>query len=209
MEELVYLKNDEAVCDSLQVAEKKAVKDVGDIIIFAAVEGYDNGFSAFDYWFKDAGSKESLLLLACEFLVRNDFNGYKLLKAYSMESHIHGENTGYLEFLIQSGHLSQFAKRDTKRNGKKRVYVFDMNGNFVKIGVSNDVSERSKQVSNSAGIAVTRIYASDFLNDCFSVENKMHTVFKDKKMSGEFFHVPFDEAVAVLKALTKKEISGL
>ena len=75
MNELVYLKNDEAVCDSLQVAEKKLIEDVNNIIILSIEENYDNGFTAFDYWFKDTGNKESLLLLACEFLMKNDLRG--------------------------------------------------------------------------------------------------------------------------------------
>lgn len=203
MNELVYLKNDEAVCDSLQVAEKKLIEDVNNIIISSIEENYDNGFTAFDYWFKDTGSKESLLLLACEFLMKNDFRGYKLLKAYSRESYAYGQNTGYLEFLIQSGQISQFLKRSEDRKRKKKVYVFDMSGKFVKIGVSKDTNKRSRQVSTSSGISVTRIYESDLLDDSFLIENKMHTLFKERRILGEFFSVSFEEAVTALKAMTK------
>lgn len=169
-------------------------------------ENYDNGFTAFDYWFKDTGNKESLLLLACEFLMKNDLRGYKLLKAYSRESYAYGQNTGYLEFLIQSGHISQFLKRSEDRKRKKKVYVFDMSGKFVKIGVSEDTSKRSRQVSNSSGIPVTRIYETDFTDNSYLIESKIHALFKKRRISGEFFSVPFEEAVTALKAMTKRNL---
>ena len=208
MNELVYLKNNEAVCDSLQVAEKKLIEDVNNIIISSIEENYDNGFAAFDYWFKDTGNKESLLLLACEFLMKNDLRGYKLLKAYSRESYAYGQNTGYLEFLIQSGHISQFLKRSEDRKRKKKVYVFDMSGKFVKIGVSEDTSKRSKQVSNSSGIPVTRIYETNFTDNSYLIESKIHALFKKRRMSGEFFSVPFEEAVEAVKNLAYLEATA-
>jgi len=205
MNELVYLKNNEAVCDSLQVAAKKLIEDVNNIIILSIKENYDNGFTAFDYWFKDTGNKESLLLLACEFLMKNDLRGYKLLKAYSRESYAYGQNTGYLEFLIQSGHISQFLKRSEDRKRKKKVYVFDMSGKFVKIGVSEDTSKRSRRVSNSSGIPVTRIYETNFTDNSYLIESKIHALFKKRRMSGEFFSVPFEEAVEAVKNLAYLE----
>lgn len=208
MNELVYLKNNKAVCDSLQVAEKKLIEDVNNIIILSIEENYDNGFTAFDYWFKDTGNKESLLLLACEFLMKNDLRGYKLLKAYSRESYAYGQNTGYLEFLIQSGHISQFLKRSEDRKRKKKVYVFDMSGKFVKIGVSEDTSKRSKQVSNSSGIPVTRIYETNFTDNSYLIESKIHALFKKRRMSGEFFSVPFEEAVEAVKNLAYLEATA-
>lgn len=208
MNELVYLKNNKAVCDSLQVAEKKLIEDVNNIIISSIEENYDNGFTAFDYWFKDTGNKESLLLLACEFLMKNDLRGYKLLKAYSRESYAYGQNTGYLEFLIQSGHISQFLKRSEDRKRKKKVYVFDMSGKFVKIGVSEDTSKRSKQVSNSSGIPVTRIYETNFTDNSYLIESKIHALFKKRRMSGEFFSVPFEEAVEAVKNLAYLEATA-
>src|SRR5699024_10836933 len=147
------------------------IEDVNNIIISSIEENYDNGFAAFDYWFKDIGNKESLLLLACEFLMKNDLRGYKLLKAYSRESYAYGQNTGYLEFLIQSGHISQFLKRSEDRKRKKKVYVFDMSGKFVKIGVSEDTSKRSRRVSNSSGIPVTRIYETNFTDNSYLIES--------------------------------------
>lgn len=206
MNELVYLKNDEAVCDSLQAAEKKLIEDVNNIIISSIEENYDNGFAAFDYWFKDIGRKENILFLACEFLMRNDWRGYKLLKAYSKDSYVYGENTGYLEFLILSGHINAISKRSTDKKRRKKVYVFDMSGKFIKIGVSENTNKRSKQVSNSSGIPVTRIYESDLLDDSFLIENKMHTLFKERRILGEFFSVPFEEAVIALKAMTKRNL---
>ena len=76
----------------------------------------------------------------------------------------------------------------------------------MKIGVSEDTSKRSRQVSTSSGISVTRIYESDLLDDSFLIENKMHTLFKERRILGEFFSVPFEEAVTALKAMTKRNL---
>lgn len=205
MNELVYLKNNEAVCDSLQVAEKKLIEDVNNIIISSIEENYDNGFAAFDYWFKDIGRKENILFLACEFLMRNDWRGYKLLKAYSKDSYVYGENTGYLEFLILSGHISAISNCSTDKKRRKKVYVFDMSGKFIKIGVSENINKRSKQVSNSSGIPVTRIYETNFTDNSYLIESKIHALFKKRRMSGEFFSVPFEEAVEAVKNLAYLE----
>lgn len=67
----------------------------------------------------------------------------------------------------------------------KRVYVFEYRDMF-KIGISNNVYNRLAQLKCGCP-TITIVYASDYLKNCFYVEQILHEIFADKKIAGEWF----------------------
>ena len=78
----------------------------------------------------------------------------------------------------------------------KKVYVFDMNNEFIKIGISVDVKKRASSISSSSGYAVLRHYESALMSDddARAIERDLHAHFKTYRALGEFFKITFEEA---------------
>ena len=76
---------------------------------------------------------------------------------------------------------------------KRKVYVMDC-GDFVKIGVSGNVEQRSTQIPYK----VNQIFSTDEIEDAFKLEREMHMLF-DEAQGREYFNVPFDIAISELK----------
>lgn len=93
----------------------------------------------------------------------------------------------------------------------KRVYVMDC-GDFVKIGVSENVDRRKNQIKYD----VKQYYCTDFVENPFEIEKDMHSIFwavRSKNAEGrEYFSIDFETAVDVLKAVMvapKKQVKSL
>ena len=78
-------------------------------------------------------------------------------------------------------------------------------GDFIKIGISSNAEKRKLQLPYK----VTQYYATDFLNNAFSVETRMHHMFAAErareKDGREYFKVPFWQAVNTLKNMVIKD----
>lgn len=81
---------------------------------------------------------------------------------------------------------------------KRKVYVMDC-GDFVKIGVSGNVEQRSTQIPYK----VNQIFSTDEIEDAFKLEREMHMLFDEDRVpeaqGREYFNVPFDIAISELK----------
>ena len=80
----------------------------------------------------------------------------------------------------------------------KVVYVMNC-GDFVKIGVSSNVKRRSQEIPYE----VKRTFSTEPLENAFSLEKEMHDFFAENRCDDtdgrEYFSVPFEKAVEVLK----------
>lgn len=70
-------------------------------------------------------------------------------------------------------------------NKVKRVYVAEYNGNF-KIGISNNVSRRMKQLLCGCP-TIKVVYKSDFLEEAFELERYLHKIYSKNNIGGEWF----------------------
>lgn len=72
-----------------------------------------------------------------------------------------------------------------KSNQIKKIYIAEYSEKF-KIGVSNNVSSRMRQLSCGCP-AIKAIYESDYLSNAFELESVLHNLYKDKNVGGEWF----------------------
>ena len=85
----------------------------------------------------------------------------------------------------------------------KSVYVFEMDNDTVKIGYTKNIRQRMQTISSSSGLAITNGYSTEFVDSeiAYLIEQTCHEIFDDRRVRGEFFKVPFAEAVEVLQKL--------
>lgn len=78
----------------------------------------------------------------------------------------------------------------------KCVYVLEMNSDLVKIGQTNNVQRRIKSISSSSGFKILKHYETDFVDskNAREIEKACHEAFADRRTSGEFFDITFEEA---------------
>lgn len=76
---------------------------------------------------------------------------------------------------------------------RRRVYVMDC-GDFVKIGVSNNVDRRKGQIDYE----VKQYYSTEPLDNAFEIEKYMHSAFepvrKTEANGREYFNIDFETA---------------
>ena len=76
------------------------------------------------------------------------------------------------------------------------VYVFDMENDTVKIGVSNAVGRRRNDIMNSSGMYISRwLYTKELSKErAFALEAECHRFFGKYRTRGEFFRISFEDA---------------
>lgn len=81
---------------------------------------------------------------------------------------------------------------------KACAYVFEMSNCTVKIGASKNIERRIPQIEYKSGFKVVRTYQTCILPRelAFRIESACHEHFKAKRIRGEYFSVPFEEACA-------------
>ena len=85
----------------------------------------------------------------------------------------------------------------------KHVYVFDVGGKSVKIGISKDVKRRILEIQNGSGNGILRHYETEPMSErkAYRVEQALHAHFANYRTFGEFFKITFEEACAELDRL--------
>lgn len=87
------------------------------------------------------------------------------------------------------------------------VYLLeDVKRGMVKIGRSQNPTQRLDAIRTSAGILGGREYVTHRVQDSSSLEISMHNVFSEFRLNGEWFEVAFEKAVTALKYLTPNEL---
>ena len=86
-----------------------------------------------------------------------------------------------------------------------QVYVIEQRPGYCKVGVSSNFPERLKSIEMQGGFKATRQYVSKPLLNGFIVENQTHERLEAFRAVGEWFSVPYEDAVAAVRE-TEKEI---
>lgn len=69
------------------------------------------------------------------------------------------------------------------------VYIIKKNDeNIVKIGMSKNYSERTKQISTKLPFEVETVKVFK-TKDMYSLERKLHDIYKEKRLNGEWFEL--------------------
>lgn len=83
----------------------------------------------------------------------------------------------------------------SKRNG----YVYLINaGEFYKIGISRNVDRRITQLSTIPPFDVTLVCIIE-TDDMLGLENKLHTMFSEKRVNGEWFTLSDEDVNYIIK----------
>lgn len=76
------------------------------------------------------------------------------------------------------------------------VYVLQMSNNTVKIGVSQDITQRKKTIKGHSGLNILMQWCTELIprRIAYKVEALSHKELAEHKTQGEFFDIPFDDA---------------
>ena len=81
----------------------------------------------------------------------------------------------------------------------RMLYALQTEYGRIKIGYSIDISRRIRQLENLGGSKIVKSYFSDFYLNAPQVESKVHRKLKQFNVFGEWYELPFDLAVKVIK----------
>ena len=81
----------------------------------------------------------------------------------------------------------------------KYLYVLEFTNKTIKIGITKEKIKRLKAISSASGMDITRKFFTEKINNVQDLETDLHRFFKSRRLNGEFFDVPFDEAVLEVK----------
>ena len=95
------------------------------------------------------------------------------------------------------------AKREEAMRDGVHVYIFQLDNGTVKIGISNNIMRRVKQVEGAVKVTKIAYSRAGFKEwQAREIERDCHNHFRDKRKMNEYFFVPFDEAKEYLQTLT-------
>lgn len=174
---------------------KEIVKKVYEIIDSASDE--QKAIDAYNYFHNDAGNVFCLLELGLS-EAKKDLNHFSVMKnafLYETVCKKLGDYPLILHYVMTG--LYNDMKEDTEHGSKgvKKVYIAELSNGIVKIGVSKNPTTRLKAIANGSGCQIVNFWTSDLMDDAYIIEHQLHSIFKSKRMKGEFFKVDFNEVV--------------
>lgn len=81
-----------------------------------------------------------------------------------------------------------------------KVYIMECNG-FYKVGVSQDVKKRQKQLQTGNGKEIKILYSSNECINAFEVENLIHKKYKLYQTIGEWFKCNFETISSMIATI--------
>lgn len=95
------------------------------------------------------------------------------------------------------------AKREEAMRDGVHVYIFQLDNDTVKIGISNNIMRRVKEVEGAVKVTKIAYSRAGFKEwQAREIERDCHNHFRDKRKMNEYFFAPFDEAKEYLQTLT-------
>lgn len=98
------------------------------------------------------------------------------------------------------------SRHKTTREGC--VYVAKITDGMVKIGRSKDPERRLIYMQNQGRLKFSETFVSAVVPDCIEMETHIHRLLSEKKRTGEWFDITFDEAVSIVTKLAKVRVEG-
>lgn len=92
-------------------------------------------------------------------------------------------------------------KKEINRVNYRLVYLLSC-GSFYKIGVTNDLGRRIKQLDERP-YKINVIKVSKPLENAFNVEKRLHKIFKSKIIKGEWFNLNKNDVTFIVSYLSK------
>jgi predicted GIY-YIG superfamily endonuclease len=78
---------------------------------------------------------------------------------------------------------------------KKQVYIiFNELLNLIKIGVTNNIPRRLRQLECSSGCKLELYYHTEPIYNATKIEKSLHQYFNLKRKEGEYFFISAEEA---------------
>lgn len=71
----------------------------------------------------------------------------------------------------------------------------------MKIGVTNNISRRKRELIHQHGYNITDYYVTDYTDRAITIERKIHRLYAKYRLSGEYFHCDYDAAVIMIKKI--------
>ena len=117
-----------------------------------------------------------------------------------------------LDFSIDAEDLHALAEKRERKPKQKReprrkdtsdcyVYIVD-NGFHRKIGISNNVDNRVRQLQTASSLPLTCVYTKLLARtDAANLERRLHAEFQDLNTSGEWFEASLEIIQAKIKAM--------
>ena len=84
----------------------------------------------------------------------------------------------------------------------KRQFVYiigNEDNSYLKIGVSNDVSKRLKQLQTGSWSKLSVLYKSMVCSNAFNIETIVHNKIDSENIRGEWYDISFDDAVSLIE----------
>lgn len=80
----------------------------------------------------------------------------------------------------------------------KHIYVVENEHSAVKIGISQNVINRINVLSKQGGFKPINIYCTEKCSNGYEIENRIHKKLEKYRIDGEWFRLPFNDAVKVV-----------
>lgn len=95
------------------------------------------------------------------------------------------------------------AKREEAMRDGVHVYIFELDNGTVKIGISNNIMRRVKEVQGAVKVTKIAYSRASFKEwQAREIERDCHNHFRDKRKMNEYFYVTFNEAKTYLQNIT-------
>lgn len=93
-------------------------------------------------------------------------------------------------------------------NKKKHIYIIENKLlNLIKIGITDNISRRIRQLECSSGCKLKLYHSTELLNHAKQIEKSLHHYFILKRKEGEYFAIAPEEVketlLFVIENLTK------
>lgn len=75
------------------------------------------------------------------------------------------------------------------------MYVVETESGKIKIGITTDPKTRMKSLKTITFEKIINQFLSIKCSDYMDIEKELHDYFNDKRLNGEWFDVPFEDAV--------------
>jgi Rha family phage regulatory protein len=86
-------------------------------------------------------------------------------------------------------------------NGKRQqVYILKNTAtNMGKVGITNDISRRVAELQNASGCEISVEYLAPKADNAKDIEKELHKILKDYRGIGEWFNIPVEDVIDLLK----------
>lgn len=87
------------------------------------------------------------------------------------------------------------------------IYIIEKEGKAIKIGFSQESEKYIRKILGRGDFEVTNSYYTEPCSNAHEIKFELQSKYKEKKIKGEWFAVPFNESVELLKTIFEQRAS--